>query len=82
MFHIAFLRKTNQKSCKSIFNFYFYKTYQNRIRHNLLRESEQVSLDLLVRVFDLFFLSNFDHITIVNLVSALTCFLLVFFHYF
>jgi len=46
-----FLRKTNQELRKSIFNFYFYKTY---LRHILLRETEQVSLDL--RVFE-----NFDH---------------------
>jgi len=32
-----FLRKTNQEQRKSIFNFYFYKTYQ---RHNLLDHSK------------------------------------------
>jgi len=72
-FIFSFLRKTNQKPRKSIFNFYFYKTYQNphkynlrkRIKskhllcHNLLSESEQVNMDLHVFWFVLF--ANFNH---------------------
>jgi len=56
--HISylFIRKTNQEQRKSIFNFYFYKPYQ---RHNLLSETEQVSLDLRVFWFVLF--ETFDH---------------------
>jgi len=90
-FIFFFLRKTNQESRKSIFNVYFYKTYQ---RHNLLSETEQMSLDLrsfwfvLLENFDhskphkwlyvffyLFFVANFHH-TIINLVSDFTSFLL------
>jgi len=49
------------------------KRSQNRIRHNLLSESEQVSLDLRVFLFVLF--ANFDHKSLVN---HFTCFLFVF----
>jgi len=70
IFHIFLLRKTNQEPRKSIFNFYFYKTYQH---HNLLSETEQLSLDLRVFWFVLLKMS-----IIRNLVSDLMCFYLFF----
>jgi len=81
MFSIFFLRKTNQKLDKSIFSFYFYKTYQkphksnkHLLCHNLLGESVQGSVDDL-RVFYLICLQ----ISIIqNFVSDFTCFFIYF----
>jgi len=59
IFHIFFLRKTNQNHVSPFSTFISTKRIKNSIRRNLLSESEQVSLDLRAFWFVLF--ANFDY---------------------
>jgi len=68
-FLLFFSSKTNQEPRKSIFNFYFYKTYQ---RHNLLVKLSKLAWTYVF--FDLFCLK----ISIIqNHVSDFTCFFFI-----